>query len=130
MQAILIDPEMQFIASLSVDSDDYERIRQVIGCASLTVAANLSTHDTVLVGRATTVNGTPCHFFRVAGCKHPIAGRAVFVGSDHVGDSVDAHTSAQALRESVTYEHTAELANAPHSRFATPTTRTPGHEQI
>lgn len=77
MHAILIDPETQFITSLSIDTDDYERIRQVIGCESLTVAANLPTQDTVFVDRAARVNATPRHFFRVAGCRHPIAGRAV-----------------------------------------------------
>lgn len=108
MQAILIDPETQFITSLSIDTDDYERIRQVIGCESLTVAANLPTQDTVFVDRAARVNGKPRHCFRFAGCRHPIAGRAVVVGCDHVGDSVDAHTSAKALRALVTYEHSAE----------------------
>lgn len=111
MQAILIDPETQFITPFSVDADDYERIRQVIGCESLSVAANLPTQDTVFVDRAALVNGTPRHLFRFAGYRQPIAGRAVVVGCDHVGDSVDAHTSAQALRELVTYEHTPEAAN-------------------
>ena len=117
MHALLIDPETQFITSLSIDTDDYERIRQVIGCQSLTVAANLPTHDTVFVDRAALVNGTPRHFFRFAGCRHPIAGRAVVVGCDHVGDSVDAHVTSNALRQLVTYEHTADAANAPREAW-------------
>lgn len=114
MQAILIDPEIQCITSLSIDTDVYARIRQVIGCKSLSVAVSLPTQDTVFVDPAARLKGTSLHCFRLAGCPHPIVGRAVIVGCDHVGDSVDAHTNAYTLLEMVI---------SPQTRTMNPSTR-------
>ena len=103
MKALLVDPENEFIAPLLVKDDDYQHIRQVIGCKSLAVARTLYNGDAVFVDEGVLLDTKPRHLFRLPGQRQPIAGRAVIVGTDALGESVDVKTSEATLRRAVSF---------------------------
>jgi len=103
MKALFVDPQNRFISTLIVNSDDYQHIRQVIGCETLAVARTLANGDAVFVDEGLLLDHRPRHLFRLAGRQQPIAGRAVIVGTDSLGESLDANTSEAALRKAVSF---------------------------
>lgn len=103
MKALLVDPENRFISTIIIGDDDYQHIRQVIGCQSLAVARTLYNGDAVFVDEGVLLDTKPRHLFRLPGQRQAIAGRAVIVGTDPLGESVDASTSEQTLRRAVSF---------------------------
>ncbi len=117
MKALLIDPENRFISSLIIKDDDYQHIRQVIGCKSLAVARTLHNGDAVFVDEGILLDTKPRHLFRLPGQHRPIAGRAVIVGTDPLGESVDARTSEETLCRAVSFLSRLETGPRPVSAW-------------
>lgn len=93
MSAYLIDPENASISKLPIEAGDYDAIRKAIGCHFLALAANLPNHDTVFVNENNCLESGPRYFFRLEGSLRRVEGRAVVVGSDHVGECSNAKTN-------------------------------------
>ena len=97
MSAFLIDPENSSISKLAIERGNYDAIRDAIGCHFLAIAANLSNNDTVFINENTLLNPGPKYAIYVDGELHTLQGRAVVIGSDHVGECSKAKTSNASL---------------------------------
>lgn len=117
MKALFIDPELHLISTLIIRRDDYQHIRQMIGCETLAVARTLANGDAVFVDEGRLLDCTPRHLFRLPGQHQPIAGRAVIVGTDPLGESVDAKTSEAVLRRAVSFLSRLETGPRPVSAW-------------
>lgn len=103
MSAYLIDPEKASISELPIEAGDYDAIRKAIGCHFLAIAANLPNHDTVFVNENFCLEPGQRYSFRLEGSPRPLEGRAVVVGSDHVGECSNAETKKAELIPMVTW---------------------------
>lgn len=117
MKALVVDPEYRQIYLLIIKDDDYQHIRQIIGCQSLAVARTLHNGDAVFVDEGVLLDSKPRHLFRLPGRHQPIAGRAVIVGTDPLGESVNAKISEDTLRRAVSFLDRLETGPRPVSAW-------------
>lgn len=102
MRAILIDPEARTIVEVDHDNSSYKNISKTIEASCFDVVS-LARGDTIYVDDEGLLR--PNHYFRWVPADHLVilAGKALILGSDNEGDSVDAKISLQEVKDSVRF---------------------------
>jgi hypothetical protein len=86
-KGILIDAKNRRIVDVEVG--DFRDIQAKIGCSMFTTAGVLPNGDSVFVDDEGLINGTEEFFYNPDIYPHPLAGNAVILGCDEMGESVD-----------------------------------------
>lgn len=134
-RAVLISPERRTLEYLD-HSGDYEDIRAVCGCETLT-AVQLSETNTMYLDDEGLLRDPPGPFFVICGDKeHVFAGPALILGVDSEGDSCNVTIPTEWLQLAVRFpkvellslETSEETLNHPVFGEVTAITQTPRFE--
>jgi hypothetical protein len=88
MKAYLIDPFTKTISMVEY-SGDYNEIYKLIECDTFTCADFNSFGDTVFVDDEGLINGKDQEFFLIGDYPSPLAGKALVLGTNQEGESVE-----------------------------------------
>lgn len=87
MKAILIDPFARTVTEVDY-SGDYHDIYQIIDCDTFTCVAAAGSGETLFVDDEGLINGKQQAFFGWMGYPQPLAGKALLLGTDLMGESM------------------------------------------
>lgn len=96
-RAILVDPVSRTITALTL-ANDHKAVQAAIGARCLdtaTIARDGRMHVLAVVDDSGLIQGLPC--FRFDGYHHPLAGKAVLLGCDRAGETVDCPLDIEAV---------------------------------
>lgn len=107
MRAILIDVVNRFLKEIQVGSslEDYYKI---INCGSIEVAIRLPNEDVCYVDEEGLLKKANFFFF-IKGGIHVFAGNGIIVGTGREGESIDAKSSMEEIKQRVSFLTRTEL---------------------
>jgi hypothetical protein len=109
IKAILIDSTAQEVREIEIENK-LEAYYAAIGCNTIDAVypGELEGRDVVYVDDNGLLDG-PQHFFHLAGFPTPLAGNGLVIGTDDEGESVDAATPVDQVRQGVMFKDLAQV---------------------
>lgn len=108
----LIDPERRTIEAVQIEErrgaetprDGWDHIRELLGYGDKSLSwGNINQHGDHIWCADDGLQNGPCFAFRIYGYRHPLAGRAIIIGSDTWGESTSPWVTKDWLNEHVRF---------------------------
>lgn len=114
MKAILINAKKQTVTEITL-GDDITEMQKVIECRSFTSAGYTESGDAVYCDDEGLYNPNP-YFVQMAHYPQPIAGNVLILGVNGAGESQDAVSDLESIKNDVIFMSQADVLA--HSRYA------------